>query len=163
MRAGALALFIIAGCWTAAVLGAQSPAALTGNSEYEGRPVASIVFVPARQPLEKNVLAALVPFKPGAAFRTADARSAIQKLYATGRYEDIAIDAEPQGQGVVVRITTKNSWFIGRVEIDGDVAEPPNAGQLVTASRLNLGEPFDRASLNGAAENMRRLLVSNGF
>jgi outer membrane protein insertion porin family len=166
--ASALALLIIAAwsSWSALAAGQGSvtPAsALTGNSEYEGRNISSVVFVPARQPLESTVLDSLVPFKPGTPFHTADARSTIQNLYATGRYQDIAIDALNENGGVQVRITTRNSWFIGRVEVEGDVPEPPNAGQLVTVSRLDLGQPFDEGALKGAAENMRRLLVSNGF
>ena len=57
----------------------------------------------------------------------------------------------------------RNSWFIGRVEIQGDIPEPPNAGQLITASNLDLGQPFDKGALKTAADSMRKLMLSNGF
>ena len=163
MRASALAILIIAMPANALWAAQSSTSALTGTSEYEGRPVVGIVFDPASQPLDNNQLKQVLPFKTGEAFHTADARTTIQKLYATGRYEDIVIDASPRNNGVEVRITTRNSWFIGRVEIEGDVPEPPNDGQLITASRLDLGQPFDRDAVKGAAENMRKLMIANGF
>jgi outer membrane protein assembly complex protein YaeT len=163
VRASALALLIIALC-AGATRASQTPAsALTGNSQYEGQPVDSILFVPERQPLEPDVIKSLLPIRTGEPFRTSDAREAIQKLYATGRYEDIVIEADRRNSGLQVRITTRISWFIGRVEIEGDIPEPPNAGQLVTASRLDLGKPFDKDAVKTAADNMRRLLEGNGF
>ena len=118
---------------------------------------------PSANRSKPTVINTILPLKRGEPFHTADARDTIQKLYATGRYEDIVIDANPHNGGVQVRITTRSSWFIGRVEIEGDVPDPPNAGQLVTASRLDLGQPFEKDMVKAAAENMRRLLVSNGF
>jgi outer membrane protein insertion porin family len=172
VRVSALVFLIIA-TWTLAGDAQADRAdntptsALTGNSPYEGRRIDGINFVPARQPLEPEVIKQLLPLKIGAPFQTSDAREAIQKLYATGRYEDIVIDASPGGNpgtgGVLITITTRNSWFIGRVEIEGDIPEPPNAGQLITASRLDLGQPFEKDKVKAAADNMRRLLISNGF
>ena len=145
VRAGAFVRLIIA-AW--ALIGADLPAsAQAGKSPYEGQPIEGIAWVPARQPLEPDVISRLLPLKIGAPFHTADAREAIQKLYATGRYEDIVVDASPHGNpgsggAASYHHDAGNSWFIGRVEIEGNVPEPPNAGQLVTASRLDLGQPF---------------------
>jgi outer membrane protein insertion porin family len=163
VRASALAILIIAVSANALGAGQTSTPALTGASEYEGRPIESIAFEPASQPLDDTELKQLLPIRIGEPFHTTDARETIQKLYATGRYDDIVIDASPHNIGVQVRITTRNSWFIGRIEIQGDVPEPPNAGQLITASRLDLGQPFDHDAVKAAADNMRKLMVSNGF
>ncbi len=166
MRASVLAIVTTAVIWTpgaAQTVPAGSPSLLAGNSEYDGLRIDGIVFAPSRQPLEPETISKILPLKRGEPFHTADARDAIQRLYATGRYDDIAIDGTPRNGGVLVRITTRNSWFTGRVEIEGDIPEPPNAGQLVTASRLDLGQPFDPAKIKLAEENMRRLLIANGF
>ena len=168
VRAGALVFLIIA-AWTLAGAaqadraGNPSTFAPSGSSPYEGRRIDGIVLVPTRQPLEPKVITQILPVKTGSPFQTSDARETIQKLYATGRYDDIVIDASPRNGGVLITITTRNSWFIGRVEIEGDIPEPPNAGQLVTASRLDLGQPFEKDNVKTAADNMNRLLVSNGF
>jgi outer membrane protein insertion porin family len=164
VRAGALGIVVIT-AWTLTCSGqADLPVSgRAGNSPYEGRRIDAINFVPNQQPLEPQVIKQILPLKTGAAFRTSDARDTIQRLYATGRYEDIVIDASPHNDGVTITITTRSSWFIGRLEIQGDIPEPPNAGQLITASRLDLGQPFEKDKVKAAVENMRRLLVSNGF
>ncbi len=96
-------------------------------------------------------------------YSAAAIREAIERLYATGRYQDIQVDASPADGGLAIRFITKNSWFIGKVATKGDVGEPPNAGQIVNASRLRLGDPFDMAAVPGAVENVRKLLVENGY
>ncbi len=55
----------------------------------------------------------------------------------------------PPRAGVRILLITKNSWFVGKVSANVDFAEPPNAGQIVNASRLQLGDPFDMAQVTG--------------
>ncbi len=133
---------------------------------FEGQPIASIDFDPREQPLEGRELLEILPIKPDQIYTAANIRAAIERLYATGRYEDIQVDAASSGngaKGVSITFITKNSWFIGNVSASEDIAEPPNAGQIVNASRLQLGDPFDAAQIPAAAENIRKLLVQNGY
>ncbi|MGH9937283.1 MAG: POTRA domain-containing protein, partial [Blastocatellia bacterium] len=80
-----------------------------------------------------------------------------------GHYADIQVDAEPYNDGVIIRFITKNSWFIGRVAVEGRIKEPPNNGQLVNATRLNLGEPYNEQRLGGAVQGVVQTLEANGF
>jgi outer membrane protein insertion porin family len=146
----------LAGFLTLSLLAAQT-------SKYEGQPIADIQFAPPEQPLTSAELANLLPLKKGQPLHMADVRAAIERLYATGDFEDIQVDAEPAATGVTLRIVTKNSWFIGNVAVEGRISDPPNKGQLVNVTRLNLGQPFDEADLEPAQNDMRRLLESNGL
>ena len=162
VRASVLALLIIA------MRGGPLPAQITvppaaTPAPYEGLPIESIVFDPVRQPLDPGQIGRILPLKVRQPYHNADASEAIRRLYATGRYEDIVVEANRHGAGIEVRITTRNSWFIGRVEIQGDIPEPPNAGQLATAAGLELGQPFDPAQLKTAIGNMSRLLTADGI
>ncbi len=106
----------------------------------------------------------MMPLKANEPLHLTDVHRTIERLYATGRYQDIAIDAEPVGTaGVAIKISTKNSWFIGRVAVDGKLSEPPNSAQLENASRLDLGTPFNLADIKTAQANITHLLVTNGF
>src|ERR1039458_5436110 len=61
-------------------------------------------------------LANAIPLKKGEPLRLADVHAAIERLYATGAFDDIQVDADPApapASGVIVRIVTKNSWFVG--------------------------------------------------
>jgi outer membrane protein assembly complex protein YaeT len=137
---------------------------MTGQTvKFEGQPIAGIQFIPPEQPLTAGELSGILPLKKGDPLRMKDVREAIERLYATGYYEDVQVDAEPAGAGVTVRILTKNSWFIGNVAVQGRLSDPPNRGQLVNATRLNLGQPFTEAGMAPAQTGMTRLLESNGL
>jgi len=135
-------------------------------AKYEGQPISDVQFVPPEQPLTAAELANIVPLKKGAALRMADVHSAIERLYATGAFEDIQVDAQfaaPPASGVTVRIITKNSWFVGNVAIEGHISDPPNRGQLVNVTRLNLGQPFTEADVAPAQTAIAHALESNGL
>jgi len=153
-----LALSLVVLAWAAA------PPALYGQAQkYEGLNVVNIQFDPMNQPLEASELFAILPLKRGQALRAADVRASINRLFATGRYADIQVDAEPYNGGVIIRFLTKNSWFIGNVHAVGKISSPPNNGQLENASQLDLGQPYTEAKLQQAIEGQRRLLLDNGL
>jgi outer membrane protein assembly complex protein YaeT len=133
------------------------------GSGLEGRPIARIEFDPADQPLPAAELERLLPLKIGTPLRRSDVRAAIQKLYDTGRYADVSISGEPAVDGgVTVRIATQFNFFVGAVSVDGS-AEPPTKGQLITATKLELGTLFHDNDLTQASENMVDRLRANGF
>jgi outer membrane protein insertion porin family len=132
-------------------------------SAFEGQRISQVVFDPPQQPLQGPELNRILPVKAGETYVAANIRAAIERLYATGRYQDIQVDATSGTGGVQVTFLTKNSWFVGKVSASGDIADPPNAGQIVNASRLQLGGSFDTAQIPAAVENIRKLLVGNGY
>jgi outer membrane protein insertion porin family len=145
-------------CWALPWLPAQAQA-----QSFEGKPIIEIQFSPLVQPLATADLLQAVTLKQGTPLRMAEVRKSIEKLFATGRYQDVQVDAEPQGNGVVVRFLTRNSWFVGRVSVTGKVAEPPNRGQMASAAGLNLGQPFHEDSLAQAQAGVHALLVGDGY
>src|SRR5436190_16603549 len=131
--------------------------------KYEGRRITSIDGVPddnilAPQELEK----ALSTLKVGDPLSMANVRSTIQRLYATGRYENIEVDAQNTPDGVSLIIKGSPTRFIRNVFVTG-VEEPPSRGQLVNATKLQLGEEFTDAQARQSVENLLEVLRSNGF
>src|SRR5581483_6126905 len=145
---------------TAACAHAQSP---PSPLQFEGKNIATIQFDPRQQPLDSEELHSILPLKIHTPLRMEDVRATINRLYATGEYTDIKVDVEPADGEVAVRILTENAWFIGRVAAEGRIAQPPNAGQLVNAAGLNLGEPYFGTKLTQAAESLKKLLTANGL
>ncbi len=133
-----------------------------GSANLEGRTISRIDFDPAVQPLPREELDRLLPLHAGSPLRQADVRQSLQKLYETGRYADAAIDAEPAGDGVALRISTQFNYFVGGVSIDG-VADPPNRNQLLTATKLELGAPFAEPQMTQSIENLQERLRANGL
>jgi outer membrane protein assembly complex protein YaeT len=134
---------------------------------WEGRPISRIEFDPPQQPLTPEELNRLLPLKTGGALHMEDVRDAIQKLYATGRFSDVAIDASQSdanqnGTGVALRISTELQYFISGVNVAGE-SDPPNRNQLITASKLELGALFVETDLNQAVANIQDRLRVNGL
>jgi outer membrane protein insertion porin family len=154
-------LLIVVLC-TSAIAPAQGPAP---SPDWEGRPVARIVFDPPNQPISTVEMEKLLPFHAGSILTQADVHTAIERLYQTGRFLDVSIEGEPvenDGGSMVVRIRTELTYFVGRVSFSG-VAEPPTRSQLLTAAKLELGTPFSEGDLEQATENIEERLHANGF
>ena len=143
---------------------AQDPATplIKEALRYEGQRITDIEFQPADQPLTNRQLIERLPFRPGSIFKERDLRRAIQNLFASGRFSDLAVDANEASGGVALKFITKRAYFVGRVLVTG-VKEPPNSGQLASATKLRLGEPYSDAEKNQAVESVRSLLRQNGF
>jgi len=136
---------------------------LAPPAAYEGKPIAAVRFEPAAQPVTSNDLARLVGIHPGEPLHLADVRDAIKRLYSSGDYSNIEADTESSPAGLVLVFRTSDQWFVGPVEAHGSIKVPPNAGQIVNASRLELGAPFSDGDLATAVQSIRNLLQRNGL
>ncbi len=130
--------------------------------KYEGEKISSIIFDPAEQPLPTKQMLDRLPFAPGSVFHDRDLRQALESLYATGRFADLAVDAHQEPDGVALRFVTERTYFVGRVQVLG-VKQPPNNGQLLSAAKLRLGTPYSDADKNQAIESVKNILRQNGF
>jgi outer membrane protein assembly complex protein YaeT len=156
----ALLHWAIFGC---VCVSAARGADLAPVSLYEGKPIADIRFDPVQQPLLRADRTRILPFQPGEPLRAADVQTAIKKLYATGVYANIEVEAETTADGVVLVFHTAEQWFVGPVEVRGRPGSPPTSGQLANATRLQLGTPYDEGDVLSATEGMRDLLERNGL
>jgi len=145
----------------AAAAWGQSPES-GGTTNFEGQVISRIDFNPPDQPLPRDELDRLLPFRTGGALRQDDVHQALQKLFDTGRFADVAIDAEPAGGAVLLRITTAPNYFVGGVSFVG-ISDPPNRSQLLTASKLELGALFSERQVKQAVENIQERLRANGL
>jgi outer membrane protein insertion porin family len=151
VRAGVVCMF---------ALGALPISAQT--AEIEGKQIVDIQFRPA-QPLDPADLEKALPLHKGSPLRADDVASAIDSLFATGQFDDIVVEAEPSGAGVVVVFSVRNTGFIGGVNIEGKPSPPPTRGDLAAAAQLNLGAPFHDQDVMQATEAIKKLLVANGL
>ena len=73
------------------------------------------------------------------------------------------VEAEPSGNGVIVRFVTTNARFLGGITVAGKVVESPNRAQVESAAQLSLGAPFQDDDVTQAVDHIHRLLQANGF
>jgi len=143
--------------------------ALLGNfksaaqvAQFEGKRIADIQYSPS-QILDPADLASAQPLKKGDVLSARDVAAAIDGLFATGRFQDIAVEAQMTNDGVVVRFVTEPQWFIGRIAVEGNLSVPPNRGELQSNSQLTLGSAFREEDVTKALDSMKRLLTNNGL
>jgi outer membrane protein insertion porin family len=142
---------------------AQPPLLHAQYQKYEGLTIANIRFDPPDQPLDASELHDILPLQIGKPLHISEVRRAIDRLFATGRYVDIQVDAEPYNGGVAITIRTKSRWFIGAVSVSGNPSSPPTPGQLENAANLDLGAAYSETKLQAAVAGQERLLQNNGL
>jgi outer membrane protein insertion porin family len=131
-------------------------------SQFEGKSVVDIQYSPPST-LTPQDLAHAQPLKVGEPLTTDDVASAIDGLFATGRFVDIRAEAESSANGVIVRFITQPQWFTGGVNVEGKVVIPPNRGELHSNTQFTLGAPFQEEDVANAVNSLTRLLKANGL
>jgi outer membrane protein assembly factor BamA len=82
---------------------------LAQYQKYDGKEVLTIQFDPVEQPVDPSELFEILPLKIHQPLTTAAVRASIERLFATGRYADIQVDAEAYQNGAIVRFLTVGS------------------------------------------------------
>ncbi len=131
--------------------------------QFEGQKVTVIRFDPAEQPLDPAEIHRILPLKTGEPLNPATVRASLERLFATGRYADISVDAQPYQDGIAITFITRHSWFVGGVRAEGQIDTPPGANQLANAGNLDLGTPFSDAKVQSAVTAQKRLMEANGL
>lgn len=129
---------------------------------FVGKRIRAVRYEPETQPYSLSLLEQINPVKVGETFDSRKISVAIERLYLTGRFYTIDVDAQLSGEEVVLEFRTEPTWFVGRVSVTG-VSDPPNASQLISASRLELGKEFGEDYLLESSQNIISLLRANGF
>lgn len=128
-----------------------------------GHTIVEISYEPNQQPLSPQDLDRVQLLHVGARLARTDVSETIDRMFATGRYEDIQVDAEPKVSGVALRFITRPAHFVGHVNTEGKILNPPNRGQIVNAAQLELGAPFHPEVIDAAQKRVEQLFTSNGF
>jgi outer membrane protein assembly complex protein YaeT len=144
--------------WGAVRVAAQS-------GELEGLPLQAVRHQPANSqvtPLETAALERITALRAGEPYSSRKIREGIERLFATGRFADIQVDAEREAEGVAVTFLTRGRYFVGAVSVRG-VEAPPSEIQLRSAARLRLGSAYSEEDLGAAVEGVREALQNEGF
>jgi outer membrane protein insertion porin family len=121
------------------------------------------IELPGFPPEEAASLLSATPLKIGDPLTREALHDAMQALFATGRFSDIQAEADrAETTGVRLRFLTTANFFVGMVAVEG-VSTNPSANQLVSATRLQLGELYTPEKLEHALGGIQRVLEENGF
>lgn len=144
---------------------AQSPAVLVEDAmaQYQGLTVAEIQWPDIPSAVDQKRWGALISQKVGEPLDRELIRESIHKLHATGRFADIRVEGERTADGKVsLSFITMPNYFVGSVDVRG-VPNRPTAGQVVNASKFQLGDLFTRDQVERALANIKQLMQENGY
>ena len=88
--------------------------------------------------------------------------ASLKRLYATGRFLELAANAEPQGEGVLLVFRARARYFIGVVRVEGAPKEVDPVG-LASASSLRLGQPLTDEGLAHAKQQISSALANSAY
>lgn len=135
----------------------------TGPASLAGRRVVDVTYTPANI-LHPADLERVQVLKVGDTLRQEEIAEGIDRLFATGRFADIVVEADSAGNdGVHVRFVTTPAVFVGGVSVEGKIKQPPNRGELASASRLGLGDQFEPGNIDASIQRLKRLFTTNGL
>lgn len=123
----------------------------------------SITYEPANQPIDSRDLARMQLVQVGQPLDMRQVAATLDRLFSTGLYDDLQVDAEPSGAGVRINFLTRPRRFIGHVDAQGAISDPPSRAVILSDAQLALGTPFDEESLVTAKQNIEAELRRNGL
>lgn len=132
------------------------------EAPFTGKRISAIRYAPETQPYSLSMMEQLNPLKAGEEFDGRKISTAIERLYETGRFYTVDVDAVLSGDEVILEFRTEPAWFVGKVAVNGST-DPPNISQLISASRLELGQDFTEDFLLQSSANILGLMRSNGL
>ncbi len=130
-------------------------------AQWEGLTVRSISFEDA-SPDRLSYLQGHLAQGVGAPLDREKVAASLRQVFETGLFDSVEVSGRRQGDGVELVFLGKPRMFIGVVTVDGAKGATVNT-QLERASRLNAGTRFTTAKMTEAVEQMRAVLVDNGF
>jgi outer membrane protein insertion porin family len=100
--------------------------------------------------------------KEGDPFDPEKVRQMTRRLFATGRYRNIAVRVERSGQNLTVRFLGIAQYYVGRVLIVG-VKQDRLASLLEYGTKLNPGTPYKQTDAASGLDAIKVVLAQNGY
>jgi outer membrane protein insertion porin family len=128
---------------------------------WAGLPVREIRFVGVGRS-DLDPLPSQLPQQQNAPLDPVKVRASMRRLFQTGLYRTMAVDAQKQDAGVVLTFTGTRTMFVGRVTVHG-VKNTQLNNQLSYTTRLRPGTPFTQEKVTRAADLLQETLQENGY
>ena len=136
--------------------------AFAGTDSYQGWIVQDIHVEGARHGVEDRVLGMVVQ-PVNAPINREAIRQSVRVLYGTGRYADVAVQVDAlSDRRLSLTFVVVPNYFVGAVTVEG-APDHPTEGQIINASKLELGQRLTVENVARALERVRLLMQDNGF
>ena len=130
------------------------------GEDFFGRTVVSVSCV-ADGPFDPNDVARLVAIKSGRPLSEGDTTATIRNLFATRRFADVRIEAEPEAEGVAVLVVLFRAFRIQPLKFSGQV--PISRAELRKELAFGPGALFSGTAVDQGAEALQHRLQAEGY
>jgi outer membrane protein insertion porin family len=143
---------------------AADPITPKSPGSLQGRIVSEIRLLSSTETEPSQSLLSTLEQRVGDPFDRTHLRSSVRALYASGRFADVQVDAEPAlDGGIRLTFLTTPNYFNGSIRVTGLPKGGPTETQLVHSTRLGLGELFTEQKLQDSINRMLRIMEDNGY
>lgn len=137
------------------------PVDMAAWKQWAGLPVRRIAVEGVSAERLATVLTRL-PQTTGSALDADKVAGSLRLLYGTGLFDTIEATGKREGDGVVLIFQGAARAFVGRLTVEGAKGATINT-QLERTGRLNPGTRYSEQRMQQALDQMRQMLVSNGY
>ena len=106
------------------------------SQDFWGRTVKSIHYQPSQQPADQHDLDDAQIVKVGSPLEQLQVAATIDRLFYSGLYADVKVNAEPDGDGVTLTFVTVAKQFVGHIDARGKIKDPPNRAVIIGDSEI---------------------------
>ena len=100
--------------------------------------------------------------KQGEPFAPEKVRQTTRRLFATGRYRDIAVRVEKTGPGLILIFSGTPRYYVGRIQVDG-VKEDRLTSLIEYGTKLDPGTAFSDEEVEASTVLVKQTLAQNGY
>ncbi len=133
------------------------------QQDFTGQTVVAVQYQPAAQPIAPQDLERMQLVLVNQPLNPRQVAATLDRLFSTGLYDDLQVDARPAPGGVIVTFVTSARRFVGHVGAQGRITDPPSRAIIISDAQLYLGTPFDQEALTTAQNSIREEMRRNGL
>lgn len=142
------------------LVAAYTPPAVDALAAYVGQPVLAVEFDAPRDE-DVRELVELVEIEPGYLLEAEAIRTALKRLYALGRFADVAVYASRRTGTVTLRFVVTALTRLGELDVEG--LELANIDALREALRIRSGDEIDSRTPERLRARAEQHLMRSGF
>ncbi len=136
---------------------------LSALSRYEGRVVRQVDFR-GLAATDTSMLRRLVPIRENEPLTREELQQSLRTLYATGLFASLEAEADTVPGGIALTYVVKENYFNGQIRVQGLKDNgSPRPGDLINATRLDLGELFSEDDVQSGLQRMKKVLADYGY
>ena len=112
---------LVHACILALVCAAPASASV---ADYLGKPIASVRLVLDGRETTDPALVQIVETRAGSPLSMLEVRESVTHLFSLGRFDDVRVDASPEGAGVALRYELSPIHIVSKIEFAGTFPVP---------------------------------------